>query len=183
MEDGTVFQNVLGVFAHYGFRKTSMSDLAAAANISRQTLYNRFGTKDAVLDWAVQGYVALAGSLATEQLDATGKPVRQRLLDAFTKWLGESVPVMQNSPHGAEIMDLGMASLQRSDADPHLHFETALCRFLLDEGICKTQQEAGDKTFLLLIASKGLLLKSTSSEEFNAGMIRIINSAISEESD
>lgn len=180
MQDSAVFQNVLGVFAHYGFRKTSMSDLAGAANVSRQTLYNRFRTKNAVLDWAVEGYVAQTALQATQHLSAKDRPVRQRLLNAFSKWLGESVPVMHNSPHGAEIMDLGAASLQRSDVNPYLQFETALCRFLLDEGICKTQQEAEDKTFLLLIASKGLLLKSASSEEFEAGMTRIINSAISD---
>lgn len=178
MDDGMVFQNVLGVFAHYGFRKTSMSDLAAAANISRQTLYNRFGTKDAVLDWALEGYVFNAGSLAEEQLNATDVPVRQRLLNAFMRWIGDGVSVIHNSPHGAEILDLGMASLKRSDADPHSRFEGSLSQFLMNTGICKTDREAEDKTFLLMTASKGLLLKSTSSEAFGSGMMRIINSAI-----
>ncbi|MCR9137816.1 MAG: TetR/AcrR family transcriptional regulator [Alphaproteobacteria bacterium] len=178
MDDGTVFQNVLGVFAHYGFRKTSMSELAAAANISRQTLYNRFGTKDAVLEWALEGYAANAGSLAEEQLNATDVPVRQRLLNAFMRWIGDGVSVIHNSPHGAEILDLGMAALKRSDADPHIRFEKSLSQFLLKTGICKTDREADDKTFLLLTAAKGLLLKSNSSEAFGSGMMRIIDSAI-----
>lgn len=180
MKDSAVFQSVLGVFAHYGLRKTSMSDLAAAANISRQTLYNRFGTKDAVLEWALQGYVANAGALAEDQLNAADKPVREKLLSAFDRWVGDSVSVIHNSPHGAEILDLGIASFQRSDTDPHLRFERALSRFLLEVGRCKTEQDAEDKAFLLLTASKGLLLKSASSEAFSAGMMRIINSAIRE---
>lgn len=182
MNDGAVFQRVLGVFAHYGLRKTSMSDLAAAASISRQTLYNRFGTKHAVLDWALQGYVVNAGALAEEQLNASDKPVRGKLSGAFDRWVGDSVSVIHNSPHGAEILDLGIASFQRSEADPHVRFERALSRFLLEAGICRSEPDADDRAFLLLMASKGLLLKSASSEAFSAGMMRIINSAIQDRS-
>ncbi len=39
---------IIAVFAHYGFRKTAMEDVAKAAGKSRQALYNRFGSKDAV---------------------------------------------------------------------------------------------------------------------------------------
>jgi len=182
MNDGAVFQTVLGVFAHYGLRKTSMSDLAAAAKISRQTLYNRFGTKHAVLDWALQGYMADAAALAEEQLNAEDKPVCNRLSSAFDRWVGDSVSVIHNSPHGAEILDLGITSFQRSGTDPHIRFENALSRFLLEAGICRSEPDAEDKAFLLLMASKGLLLKSASSEAFSAGMTRIIKSAIQDRS-
>lgn len=182
MNDGAVFQSVLAVFAHYGLRKTSMSDLAAAANISRQTLYNRFGTKQAVLDWALQGYVANAAALAEEQLNAQDKSVRSKLSSAFDRWAGDSVSVIHNSPHGAEILDLGIASFQRSETDPHARFERALSRFLLEAGTCGSKSDAEDKAFLLLMASKGLLLKSASSEAFSAGMGRIINSATEDRS-
>ena len=42
---------VIEVFSNYGFRKTSMSDLAEAAGVSRQTLYNRFKSKEDILHW------------------------------------------------------------------------------------------------------------------------------------
>ncbi len=178
MDDDSACQNVLGVFAQYGFRKTSMLDLAEATGVSRQTLYNRFRTKDAVLDWAVQGYVREAGAEALAELEASDTPIAKRLLKAFSRWIGETVPIMRNSPHGAEIMDLGIASLERSSTDPHLVFERTLARHLLDSGICDSAEDAEDTTFLLLMAAKGLLLKSASHEEFDAGMERVIRCAL-----
>ena len=35
----------IGVFARYGFRKTSMDDVAAAMGMSRQALYKKFSFK------------------------------------------------------------------------------------------------------------------------------------------
>jgi len=178
MDNDAVFQGVLSVFAHYGFRKTSMSDLAQAANVSRQTLYNRFKTKDAVLDWAVENYVRQAKTRALSALHAPHTSMPEQLCKAFSEWVGEMVPVLRNSPHGAAIMDLGVASLQRTDIDHQMEFENELSRFLLSKGACETAREADEKTFLLIMASKGLFLKTSSSDDFNADMKRIINSAI-----
>ena len=72
---------------------------------------------------------------------------------------------------------MGMESLRRSNADPDSNFEGEVARFLTDRGICKTPSEAADKAFLLLVSSKGLFLKSRTTEEFQAGMSRIIAGA------
>ena len=174
----TDFKNVLTVFAHYGFKKASMEDLAQAADISRQTLYNRFKTKQAVLDWAVEGYVKLALEQALAELkDESFDPVTC-LLKAFSRWIGDIIPLMHGTPHGSEVMDLGTDTLMRSDIDPHAEFESEINKFLLHRAICKTQVEADDKTFLLHMSSKGLMLKSGTSEEFEAGMLRILQATI-----
>ena len=178
MNDNVAFEKVLSVFAHYGFRRTSMADLAEAADVSRQTLYNRFKSKEAVLDWAVEGLVRYAAAEAGVELRQEDVPLTDRLVNAFSKWIGESIPVMKNSPHGMEMMDLGIASLQRAKNDPVDRFETMLSEFLLESNICDTIEEARDKTFLFVVASKGLILKSASTEDFNNGMRRIIRSAI-----
>lgn len=168
------FKNVLGVFAHYGFRKASMDDLARAVEVSRQTLYNRFKTKEAVLDWAVQGYFGeILESAAAALNNADAKPA-DCLLGAFARWTGDHVALLHNAPHGTEIIEIGTESLKRSEADPHADFEKMLARFLKARGLCKTRKAAEERAFLLLMASKGLFQKSRTGEEFDTGMARII---------
>lgn len=48
--DGDSFlDTAMSVVARYGMRRTTMADLARAADVSRQTLYDRFGDKDGVM--------------------------------------------------------------------------------------------------------------------------------------
>ncbi|MEW8525612.1 MAG: TetR/AcrR family transcriptional regulator [Candidatus Thiodiazotropha endolucinida] len=174
MERNDTFSKVLSIFAHYGFRKASMEDLARAADVSRQTLYKRFKTKEAVLDWAVEGYARENRERVSAELKNHEASLSECLLNAFARWAGEVVPLLHDSPHGAEIMDMGTESLRRSGEDFHADFEAEIAQFLMDRGVCGTKEEAADATFLLHMSSKGLLLKSLSSEEFQAGMSRII---------
>ena len=47
--DDPIITAAFGVFSRYGTRKSTMGDIAEAAGVSRQTLYNRFENKDDVL--------------------------------------------------------------------------------------------------------------------------------------
>ncbi len=178
MEDRLAFERALGVFAHYGFRKSSMEDLAQAVGVSRQTLYNRLKTKEAVLDWAVEGWARASGEDALAELRVEGRPAAESLLQVFSRLIGDVVPLLRGSPHGAEIMDMGTESMQRSNIDPHGAVEADLTRFLVDRQVCATPVEAEDITYLLLVAAKGLLLKCETSEAFQEGMARIIRTAL-----
>ncbi|NBQ12654.1 MAG: TetR/AcrR family transcriptional regulator [Gammaproteobacteria bacterium] len=46
----------LEVFAQRGFPRTTMGSLADAGGVSRQTLYNRFGNKEALFHWAADAF-------------------------------------------------------------------------------------------------------------------------------
>ncbi len=172
------YVKVLNVFAHYGFRKASMEDLASAAEVSRQTLYKRFKNKEAVLDWAVNGYMREARLRVACVLKNAGTAVEESLLNAFSCSAGDTVPLFQDSPHGAEILDLGIESLKRSEPDFHDDFEAEIANFLLERQVCERKEDASEMTFLLHMAAKGLLLKSRTSEEFQTGMKRIIRTAM-----
>lgn len=176
MEHETEVREVLSAFAHYGFKKASMDDLARAAGVSRQTLYSRFKTKEGVLDWAVERYLEHMTDLASAALKGPGS-VEKCLLKSFAYRVGDSVPFFR-APHGAEVLDLGAAALQRMKVNPYARFEKVLTKFLRERGVCTTQREADDMAFLLSTASKGLMLKAASSEDFDKGMARIIRAAV-----
>lgn len=51
--DGAIEQRILAAaraaFEHYGVQKTTMEDIASAANVSRGTVYNYFSSKEGIL--------------------------------------------------------------------------------------------------------------------------------------
>lgn len=86
-----VLETALDVFAHTGYRATSMDTVARAARISRPGLYFLFGSKQALFREA-SAHVLAQDLAAVEQLlgDPT-VPVGERLLDAFDRWAGRYV--------------------------------------------------------------------------------------------
>lgn len=180
MKDLKQATKVLMAFAQAGFAKTTMSDLATAAGVSRQTLYNRYKTKEAVLTWAASGFSLHARSKACAELNNAHTSVSHSLLSAFSERTGVLVPLMHGSLHGAEILDLGTRLRIQAPADFRADFTKELTLFLQSRGGCKTLNEATDMSFLLLMAAKGLLLNTKTREDFDAGMSRVINTVLRE---
>jgi AcrR family transcriptional regulator len=86
-----VLDAALLVFARYGYRKASMDDVARAADISRPGLYFYFASKQELFRAAVTH--ALDGDVAAAQraLADTGRPLRDRLIEAFDHWTGRYI--------------------------------------------------------------------------------------------
>jgi AcrR family transcriptional regulator len=86
-----VLEVALATFARYGYRKTSMEDVARAADISRPGLYFLFTAKQnlfrAAVTQALDGDLDAAGRVLAD----TGRPLRDRLIEAFDRWTGRYV--------------------------------------------------------------------------------------------
>ena len=89
-----VLTAALDTFARYGYRKTSMEDVARAAAISRPGLYLLFGSKRELFTAAVTQALDRTLTAVTEVLADTTRPVRERLLDAFDHWSGRYIGAM-----------------------------------------------------------------------------------------
>jgi AcrR family transcriptional regulator len=86
-----VLQTSLGSFARFGYRKTAMEEVARAADISRPGLYYLFPSKQelfrAAVEWALEADV----TAAERALADTGRPIADRLLEAFDRWTGRYI--------------------------------------------------------------------------------------------
>lgn len=92
------------VFLRYGFKKTSMEDLARAAGISRQGLYLHFPTKEVLFKAGLLRLIegsAAAVKLALADKDA---PVDERVLAAFVAIHGSSIGTL-DSTHLGELFE------------------------------------------------------------------------------
>ncbi len=91
-------------FAGYGFRRTSMEDIAAAAGVSRAALYLQFRNKEAIFRSLSEELHARALAEATAAL-AGDAPLAERLRAGIEARSLRFVEIAYGSPHGAELLD------------------------------------------------------------------------------
>jgi TetR/AcrR family transcriptional regulator, regulator of autoinduction and epiphytic fitness len=102
---GRVLDAALTVFLRYGFRKTSMEEVARAAQLSRQALYLHFATKEELFAAAVQHFLETGLEAATQPLRDASLTLEAQLLAALDAWLGRFVGL-----GGGDVEDLHAAS-------------------------------------------------------------------------
>lgn len=81
----------LRVFTRFGYRKTSMDDVASEARISRPGLYFLFASKGGLFREAAERGVELDLSAAAQAFVAPGRPTIERIVDAFDCWAGRYI--------------------------------------------------------------------------------------------
>src|SRR5258708_30032353 len=86
-----VLSVALEVFGRYGFRKTSMDEVAGSADISRQGLYLYFASKEALFRAAVRHELDTALSEASRCLDDEDVGLEDRVVAALDAWMGRFV--------------------------------------------------------------------------------------------
>lgn len=91
-------------FAQYGFRRTSMEDIAEQAGISRAALYLQFRNKEEIFRSLSQDLHDESLARAAAALDAD-VPLGERLCAAVEAKSLRFLEIAQGSPHGGELMD------------------------------------------------------------------------------
>ena len=83
-----ILDAAIKVFGRFGYRKTSIEDLAEAAQISKQGLYLHFASKDEIFIAALQKYLDDGLVLVDEALGHPRQSLFGRLLAAMDVWFG-----------------------------------------------------------------------------------------------
>jgi AcrR family transcriptional regulator len=99
-----ILDAAVGVFLRYGFKKTSMDDLARAAGLSRQGLYLHFATKEAVFRDALRRFLDGLRAAASRALERDEVPLDKRVVEAFDALHGHAVG-QPGGEHLAELLE------------------------------------------------------------------------------
>ncbi|MCS5718793.1 TetR family transcriptional regulator [Herbiconiux sp. CPCC 205763] len=86
-----VLESAMETFARFGYRKTSMDDIATAAQISRPGLYFLFDSKPVLFREAVTHSLNRDLGLISTELGTHDRPLAERLIAAFDLWAGSYV--------------------------------------------------------------------------------------------
>ncbi|MDV7143876.1 TetR/AcrR family transcriptional regulator [Tropicimonas sp. TH_r6] len=113
--EATILDAARRLFLRYGVKRTSMNDISQEAGISRQTLYNAYSNKDAVLcalirDHAEQAHVEiLAGLETTTELGA-------QLDLVFDRVVVSAYDLLMEAPNSADLVE-GFNSISQAEID------------------------------------------------------------------
>ena len=184
MNPGFVIQNghidakdVLAVFAQYGFKKTSMQDIAEASGVTRQTIYKKFGNKKACYNRLIKAYLSDIYTRAFAELADDERPVQFTLARVFEIVIGDSI-VLSNTPYGAELLENVIKEIGTSEEDWGLRYINRIGECLARQGFAETLEDGVDKAFVMTRASRGLLIDATSKTVFATNMERIISTVL-----
>ena len=107
----------IATFVRYGARKTSMTDIADAAGVSRQTLYDLFGSKNELIEAAISRNTDLVLDRIAERL--TGDADLAESVDVYlTETVVRSFELLQSSEDVEDLIsghnDAGRAAIATS---------------------------------------------------------------------
>ena len=159
-------------FLRYGFKKTSMEDLARAMGVSRQALYKKYGSKEAILELVTKSLVEASAEAALAALTAKNLTLGEQIFQALEQWVGQHVEPMRSSPHSGEVL-----AMTDHSADSPIKVLEARLREAFERRLKTERPElaAAEVTYTLFAASYGLLYKAQDHAEYESGMRRVLN--------
>ena len=166
----SIIEAALGVFLRYGFKKTSMDDLARAAGLSRQGLYLHFPTKEALFKAMVTHSIETMRAAARETLAREDLELEDRVLGAFDAMSSKGV--------GSENLDELLATTIQLVGPVVCGFEESfladLTRVLRAAGVAGRWKAAGisvkDLAEHLFAASIGIKRQAKTPDEYRERM-------------
>ena len=109
IETGTRRQTILAsaweVFAAYGFRRTSMQDIADKAGISRPALYLEFSNKTDIFRGLAKS-IFQQNIVEAEELFTNDAPLKDKLLQTLIISFSDFYQHIENTPHGEELLSI-----------------------------------------------------------------------------
>ena len=118
------------VFGRYGYRKTSVEDLAEAAGLSKQGLYLHFASKEAVFAAAVQKYFADGIRLADAALEKPGASLYDRLLGAMDAYFGRNLTYF--TPDAYDVIEASKAAADEESLKAKTAFRIRLTKAIAE---------------------------------------------------
>lgn len=129
------------VFTRFGFRKTSMDEVARAAGVSRQGLYLHFTAKEELFRSAVEHALSTALSAALDRLGDGSASLEERLVGAFDEWVGRYAGAM--GAEASDLMDASGALLGPMLAEHEERFIEAVSKAIRASGLTPAHRAAG----------------------------------------
>lgn len=173
-----ILTSALDLFRHYGYRRTSMEDIARAAAVAKGTLYLYFKSKDELFEAICRSLAEQVGE-GVAKAEALDLPLEPKLTALMEAKLGFVYRWILSSPHAAELVDSGSRLSEDVFDEVHDRFFSAVRR-LVREGVASGELDtmavglsAEDAADALIAAACGAE-KAPDEETFRVQLAAII---------
>ena len=161
------------LFHQHGFKKVTMSDLAAAAEMSRPTLYAACASKEAVFAALIQRQHERGDAELALRLPRA-RSLTSRLGVLFDVWILEPFASVVDSPNGLDLLANGHTYAPDAYDSTYSRFEAHLVSVLAPAMKGRRALSAADLAHILMLATRGLKASVTTLAElqrFTQGLI------------
>lgn len=182
-DEAEVLDQALELFRARGFKHTSFNDLVEELGVSRQSLYDTYGNKEALYHQALKRYLTRGLDQMRRVLEDDGRPLRESLAALFDGMIAgqcaKSSPgclmvnsMVELSPHDADVRALAQeharsteglfasrfAAAQRQGEIPKAKDPVALARYFYHTllGLAVASRALGDRDGLRQTAQLAL---------------------------
>jgi AcrR family transcriptional regulator len=160
------------VFLRYGYKKTSMDDLARAAGLSRQGLYLHFATKEALFQAGLLRLIAITRAAGRAALARSELSVEERVLEMFVAIHGQLIG--QLGEHMSELMLTAQQLVGSAVNELDQEQAADLARLLRTSGVAAAWKQGGlsakELAEHLIAASLGIKHRVAQSGDYRAQM-------------
>lgn len=169
-------------FARYGYRRTSMEDIAQASGISRAALYLHFRNKEDIFRSIAAHFFEKAIADMTASLELPGLSAEEALRAAFAAKDGDLMELVFSSAHGDELLDTGFSVSADIVAEGEAKVQALLAGWLAARSMSVDFGPYEELAHTIVAAMKGLKTNSKNYAEYQTGqrrLARLIGRAIS----
>lgn len=160
-------------FAAYGFRKTSMDDIARLAGMSRSALYLSYANKEDILQRLARTILEDSLQHMKRVLDADDGSPQEVLLAAFVAKDGRFVEAILNKPHARELVEDGLAATSQIVAEAESRISGLLAGWLARQGVPASIGTPEEVATSMVSALHGLKATGTDFTSYREGQRRL----------
>ncbi len=174
-----ILDAALRLFSQYGYRRTSIDDIARDAEIAKGTVYLSFRSKEEIFRALCESLIERADS-AVKLARATIGPVDERLVAVLEAKFGFFFETVYRSAHAAELMD----SKNRLSADLFAQSRRRymkVLREMIEEATragelepSRMELDADDLAQMLVAAAHGIESAATSRAQYHRRLREIV---------
>lgn len=174
-----ILDAALRLFSQYGYRRTSIDDIAREAEIAKGTVYLSFRSKEEIFRALCERLIERADS-AVNLARATAGPVDERLVAVLEAKFGFFFETVYRSAHAAELMD----SKNRLSADLFAQSGRRymkVLREMIEEATrageldpARMELDADDLAQMLVAAAHGIESAATSRAQYHRRLREIV---------
>ena len=155
-------------FATYGFRRTTMDDIARASGLSRTALYLHYRNKEDLFRHMTRAFFDSVNHEVKQILAAPSPNPAATLTAVLRAKDGKVMDVVLGTPHGAELMDAGTSIAGDIAAEGEAAVRAQLSEWIAGRSVPPGLGTPDDIAAALIAAVKGLKSGSPTLAEYRA---------------